>query len=187
MVIFTYCFIYCKKSFAIISIISFLLQEFPFSCWTDSADIFAGCQLLAGSEQTQQRLRGENAKGIFHKLIELNITTKAQPTMLQLTTPRLPSTTPPRHRSTTRLRMLPQPITPRLPSITQLPATTPRFQLITPPKRLNTTPSRPSTTPPRLQSITPQLMLPRATTPMLQSTTLYPAVLSYFSPYVTWC
>jgi hypothetical protein len=92
--------------------------------------------------------------------------------MLHLTTPRLPSTTPPRHRSTTRLRMLPQPITPRLPSITQLPATTPRLQLITPPQRLNTTPSRPSTTPPRFQSITPQRMLPRPTTPKLRSITL---------------
>jgi hypothetical protein len=73
------------------------------------------------------------------------------------TTPRLPSTTPPSHRSTTR--MLPQPNTPRL-------------HLITPPKWLTTTPSCPSTTPPGLQIITPQLMLPRATTPKSQSITL---------------
>jgi hypothetical protein len=90
--------------------------------------------------------------------------------MPRATSPKSPSTTL-RLRSTTRLRMLHQLTTPRLPSITQLPDTTPRLQLITPPKRL-TTPSRLSTTPPRLQSITPQLMLPRATTPKPRSITL---------------
>jgi hypothetical protein len=50
--------------------------------------------------------------------------------------------------------------------------TTLRLQISTPRKRLSTTPSRPSTTPPWLQSITPQLGLPRATTPKPRSITL---------------
>ncbi len=94
--------------------------------------------------------------------------------IIKLTTPRLPSTTPPSHRSpsTPKYTYVALACTPRLPSITRFLATTPRLQLITPPKRLNTAPSRPSTTPIRLQSITPQLVLPRPTTPKPRSITL---------------
>jgi hypothetical protein len=95
---------------------------------------------------------------------------RATSSKILITTPRLPSATPPSHRSITR--MLPQLTTPRFLSIILFLATTPRFQLITPPKRLNTTPSRPITTPIRLQIITPQLMLPRATTPQPRCITL---------------